>query len=419
MIIRSSTLVEKLVGIVAFIILSSSTCSDDNLISQPEEQEYAPLPEVLIKTPNFLAIDSKTAYIEGSELSITDGDGKVQFQGEMKIKGRGNMNWYEAPKKSYAIKFPQKESLLGFAKAKSWVLLGNWYDNTLLKTDIAFYMGRTMSKLDYTPNFDFITLTLNKEYLGIYQLGDKLTITKGRVNNGHDGFLLEIDAKSSRHKDITFRTPYILQPISIKAPEITADSEDYQFIKDYVTASEAALYSDNFTDEKEGYRKYIDEDSFVEWYLINEIAKNNDAAFFTSCYMHMERGGKLKMGPLWDFDCAFGGTTLNGNDKPEGFWIHNNASWYTRLFQDPKFTAQVKNRFQEIYVNRQKIYDRIDLKADYISNWIAEDNSKWGMIKQSPTSKQEVIDAYMMIIDDLKTWIDTRLKWMNENLDDL
>lgn len=410
-----------LLGIMALIILPLSSCDEenfDNFISPSDEQESTQLPKVIITTPRHSVID-KRAYVEGSYLSITDGKGEVQFEGEMEIKGRGNTNWYQVPKKSYAIKFPEKQSLLGFPKAKSWVLLGNYDDKTLLRTDLAFYMGWTMCKFDYTPHFDFVTLTLSDDYRGIYQLGDKLTITKGRVNNGHDGFLLEIDGKSDGREDITFNTPHISFSINIKDPEITIDSEDYQYIKDYVIASETALYSDNFTDEEEGYRKYIDTDSFVEWYLINEIAKNNDAAFYSSCYMHMERGGKLKMGPLWDFDWAFGGTYIHGNDKPEGFWIRDNASWYTRLFQDPAFTAQVKSRFQEIYADRQKIYDRIDLKADLISHWITEDNRKWGSIIESPTSKQEVVDAYMEYVDELRIWIEARLKWLNENLDHL
>ena len=410
---------------MALIILPLSSCDEenyDNFISPSDKQEYTQLPKVIITTPRHSIID-KRAYVEDSYLLITDGTGKVQFEGEMKIKGRGNTNWYQVPKKSYAIKFPEKQSLLGFPKAKSWVLLGNYDDKTFLKTDLAFYMGRTMCKFDYTPHLDFVALTLNDDYCGIYQLGDKLTITKGRVNNGHDGFLLEIDGKSDEGEDITFNTPHISFSINIKDPEVTIDSEDYHFIKDYVIASEAALYSDNFTDEEEGYRKYIDADSFVEWYLINEIAKNNDAAFYSSCYMHIERGGKLKMGPLWDFDWSFGGTYIHNNDKPEGFWIRDNASWYTRLFQDPAFTAQVKSRFREIYAERQKIYDRIDLKADFISHWITEDNRKWGNIIESPTSKppsqQAVVEAYMENVDDLRIWIEARLKWMNENLDNL
>jgi len=409
---------------MALFILPSSSCDDnfDNPISPSDKPEYTLLPEVIITTPRHAIID-KRAYVEDSYLSITDGKGTVLFEGEMKIKGRGNTNWYQVPKKSYAIKFPEKQSLLGFPKAKSWVLLGNYDDKTLLKTDLAFYMGRTMCKFDYIPHFDFVTLTLSDDYRGIYQLGDKLTITKGRVNNGHDGFLLEIDGKSDKNEDVTFRTPHISFNINIKDPEVTTDSEDYQFIKDYVIAAEAALYSDHFTDEEEGYRKYMDADSFVEWYLINEIAKNNDAAFYASCYMHIERGGKLKMGPLWDFDWAFGGTYIHGNDKPEGFWIRDNASWYTRLFQDPAFTAQVKSRFREIYADRQKIYDRIDLKAELISHWITEDNSKWGTMIESPPSKppskQEVVEAYMKYVDDLRLWIEARLKWLNENLDNL
>ena len=101
---------------------------------------------------------------------------------------------------------------------------------------------------------------------------------------------------------------------------------------------------------------------------------------FIPVVMHLEKGGKLKMGPVWDFDWAFGGTSLNGNENPEGFWVRYAASWYTRLFLDPAFESQVKKRFKDYYLNRQQIYDRIDKEADRIVEKIAEDNRKWNQL---------------------------------------
>ena len=415
--IKSFALIAKMVTVLlASILLSASSCSDDNSTSSEGGQQQEGLKEIVINTPDNQAIKSKDSWIDGSEIKIIDEKGDVEFSGTTMIKGHGNVNWYEAPKKAYAIKFARKEALLGLPKGKTWVLLGNWYDKTLLKTDIAFYMGREMSLLDYTPRCEFVKLSINGENLGIYQLVEKLRITEGRVNDGNDGFLLEIDAKSSRNRDITFSTPHLEQPVNIKDPDITADSEDYQYIKDYVTAAEEALYADNFTDETEGYRRFFDVESFVEWYIINEIAKNNDAAFYSSCYMHLKRGGKLEMGPLWDFDWAFGGTILNNNDKPEGFWIGKAASWYVRLFKDPAFASRVRSRFMEYYLNREMIYDRIDLKANELAKQINENNSKWGTIGSNTADKQKVIDAYLKKVEDLKEWIETRMEWIKDNI---
>ena len=105
----------------------------------------------------------------------------------MKIKGRGNSTW-GLPKKPYKIKFETKTSLLDEPADKEWVLLANYYDKTLVRNEIAFYMGR-MSNLDYTPSSNFVNVYINEKYNGIYQLSDQLKISVNRVNVGEDGFL--------------------------------------------------------------------------------------------------------------------------------------------------------------------------------------------------------------------------------------
>ena len=404
---------------VSLFFLSSSSCVDDNNENQ-EKHDTDVFPQVVVSIPGGQAPDSKNDYIDGARMTIFGEDHTEQFSGETMIKGRGNVNWYDAPKKSYAIKLPIKVTLLDMPAGKTWVLLGNFYDKTLLRNDIALYISSRMSKLDYTPRFEFVELWLNDEYYGIYQMGEKMRLSANRVNNGKDGFLLEIDAKSSSN-DVTFRTLHLEQPVNIKDPNVGYGTEEYNYVKEYVLSAEQALYSQDFTDESEGYRKYLDIDSFVDWYIINEISKNNDAAFYTSCYMHLEKGGKLKMGPVWDFDWAFGGTSLNGNENPEGFWVRYAASWYTRLFLDPAFKSQVKKRFKDYYLNRQQIYDRIDKEADRIVEKIAEDNRKWNQLlgKDQNPDDERVKEVYMEKVEELKNWIEVRLKWMNNHIEDL
>ena len=400
---------------MTFAIFLLSACAKDDFSPIPVEIK---MEKVIINTPNKRSIKSNKKYVEDSEMTILNVYDDVEFSKTMKIKGRGNMNWYEAAKKAYAIKFPEKESILGWPKAKSWVLLGNYYDKTLLRTDIAFYMSQWMSRLEYTPHLGFVLLELNGMSQGIYQLGEKPRISKNRVNVGDDGFLLEIDAKAWADDDVTFRTPHLAQPVNIKDPDVEVDGEDYNYVKNFVRRAEEALYSDQFTDEEEGYRKYMDMDSFVEWYLVNEIAKNNDAVFYTSCYMNLERDGKLKMGPVWDFDWAFGGTTLNNNNQPKGFWVKN-ATWYKRLFEDPNFVAQVKTRFNDFYKNRQQLYDYIDFMAYAIQQNLLEENRIWGLISPKEAKIEEVKKSHQRKIDALKTWIETRFEWLSMNFNAL
>lgn len=376
-------------------------------------KSFTGLPIVYIDTENKTAITSKDDYVKGTIRIVEDietrGAGDV-FESTMKIKGRGNSTW-TLPKKPYKIKFDEKTSLLGEPADKEWVLLANYTDKTSLRNETAFDMGR-MSNLEYTNRTHFVEVILNGVYNGTYQLGEQLKIAKNRVNVGDDGYLLEIDAKAEAG-DITFRVSHIGQPINIKDPEVEVDGEAYNYVVQYLQEADAVLFGDNFTDTTNGYTKYLNVESFVEWYLINEIAKNNDACFFTSCYMNLARDGKLSMGPLWDFDIAFGNVNYNGCDNPEGFWIKP-VAWYARLFQDPNFVAKVKERFAYFYDNREEIYKKINTNADYLKYAIVENNNKWGTLYVNTWPNNMIWGSYENEVQSMKIWLEKRFQWLNE-----
>lgn len=383
---------------------------------------HSGLPVVIINTPNNQDITSKDEYVENTLMSVLQMDIMDEFCELTNMKGRGNSTW-SAPKKPYAIKFDKKKSLMDLPEDKSWVLLANYYDPTLLRNDLAFFMGNEMSTLDWTPHYQQVDLILNGQYKGIYQLGEKVKISKKRVNVGDDGFLMEIDFRARNEDDARFfEVTHLTNPINIKDPEVEYDDENFNYAKEFVSAADAVLYSDNFTDPIEGWQKYMDMESFVEWYIISEITKNPDAADFTSsAYLNLKRGGKIKMGPLWDYDLAFGNypwgesATVLDLRNPEGFRVKKNQ-WYCRLFMDPVFVSQVKKRFSEYYADKQKIFDYIDMEANTIVNKIIEDNSLWGTVCDKASSKEDVITEYKIKIAALKTWISTRLEWLNTEI---
>lgn len=382
---------------------------------------HSGLPVVIINTPNNQDITSKEDYVENTLMSVLQMDIMDEFCELTNMKGRGNSTW-SAPKKPYAIKFDKKKSLMDLPDDKSWVLLANYYDPTLLRNDLAFFMGNEISTLDWTPHYQQVDLILNGQYKGIYQLGEKVKISKKRVNVGDDGFLLEVDAKADAN-EVTFNVTHIGKPINIKEPDVVVDGEDYNYIVDYLTNADAVLYSENWLDAEDGYKKYIDMSSFVDWYLINEIAKNNDAVFYTSCYMNLKRGGKLKMGPLWDFDVAFGGYPWEPraseiSNLTTGFYIKY-VSWINRMFNDPEFLSLVKERFNDFYSRKQDMLDHIDSKAAIIIEKVIEDNKLWGRITNKTASNEEVKVAYQEKVNQLKTWLSTRLEWLKTNLANL
>lgn len=380
------------------------------------------LPVVMINTPNAAPIVSKDDYVEGSYITLLNADMTYDYQGEMKIKGRGNSTW-GAPKKPYKVKFDKKQSLYGEPKDKEWVLLANYYDKSMLRSDVAYWMASTYGQFDYVPKFHFVDLMLNGQYNGTYQVGDQVKIAKDRVNVGDDGFLLEIDARATTTEDITFRVSHIVQPINIKDPDVVVGDENYNYVSDFVARADAILYSENWLDEANGYKSLIDMQSFVEWYLVMEITKNADACFFSSCYMNLSRNGKLRMGPLWDFDISIGGYPKSFSagtseivNNYEGFYIKN-ASWINRMFNDPKFIAAVKDRFGTYYKNKGAILAHIENIAERNKPSAVANNGLWGTLCDKNSPEYTVETAYDEQVAYLKNWLSSRLEWLKSAFD--
>ncbi|MBR2359022.1 MAG: CotH kinase family protein [Bacteroidaceae bacterium] len=376
-------------------------------------KSFTGLPVVYIDTENAVDITSKDDYVNGFIRIVEDIETRASgdiFESAIKIKGRGNSTW-GMPKKPYKIKFDEKTSLFEEPADKEWVLLANYTDKTSLRNEIAFEMGR-ISNLDYTCRTHYVEVILNGIYNGTYQLGEQLKIAKHRVNVGDDGYLLEIDARVTA-EDVAFKVAHISQPVNIKEPDMEMESEAYNYVVQYLQKADSALFSENFMDATNGYARYLDVESFVEWYLINEIAKNNDACFFTSCYMNLVRDGKLKMGPLWDFDIAFGNVNYNGCEKPEGFWIKP-VAWYARLFQDPNFVQKVKERFAYFYNKRKDIYTKINTNAEYLRYSIIENNNKWKTLYVYTWPNNTIWGSYENEVQSVKIWLEKRFQWLNE-----
>ena len=274
-------------------------------------------------------------------------------------------------------------------------------------------MGKN-SNLDYTPSFHFVELLFNGIHKGTYMLVEHLKVAEDRVNVGNDGFLLEVDAKADT-SDITFKTAHMRYPFNIKDPDVAVGDENYNYVYSFFSAADKVLYGANFRDPQEGYTKYIDSESFVDWYLINEIARNNDAIMFTSCYMNLARGGKIKMGPLWDFDIAFGNINFNNNWLTEGYWIKD-ANWISRMFEDPAFVQKVKARMNFYYNNKQQWLNQIDLMANYLAYSQAANEDIWHTMNAKIWPVYVICGSYDAEVDRLKQWLSDRLDWLQTNI---
>lgn len=376
---------------------------------------FTGLPVLWIEIQNRAEVISKDSYLNAHftlvEDVVTRGAGDV-LEMDGQIKGRGNSTWTGA-KKPYRLKMNSGVSLLGEAKDKSWVLLANYLDKTMLRNATAFYLS-SISCLDYTPKFHFVEVMMNGRYNGTYQLGDHLKISSDRVNVGEDGFLLEIDSKAE-FDDVTVKVEHIENPVNIKDPDVGVDDDDYNYVRQYLAAADDALFGSRFTDPDEGWQKYLDINSFVDWYLINEITKNMDATFNTSCFMNLKRGGKLKMGPVWDFDLAMGNVYNTEISSPEGLWVVG-SQWYTRLFQDPAFVAKVKERFNYFYAMRNEIINEMNLNAQYLKYSVRENDNKWHILYSSIGPNTDVWGSYVNEVQQMKVWLAKRFECLKTEL---
>ncbi len=326
----------------------------------------------------------------------------------MKIRGRGNSTWGH-PKKPYQLKFKTQTKVLGIPKDRKWIFLAEHSDKTLLRNKIAFEMGY-LSNLDWTPKSEYAEVFLNNEYNGTYNISQKVEESNQRVVLGDNGYLLEIDQLHRLDSDdVYFYTNEFL--ICIKEPEVAENSSEFDYINNLIINFEANLFSSQFANPTTGYASFIDVDSFVDWYLINEITKNVDARWYSSIFLNVIPGEKIKMGPLWDFDLAFGNVDYADSQYWDGFWIKQNP-WYGRLFEDPVFVEKVKERFSYFRDNQNFILDKIDFYANYLNLAQEENDIKWDIIGNYAWPNPVVYDTYEEEVAHLKNWYVQRMDWL-------
>lgn len=328
------------------------------------------LARVYINTPNGVGITSKTTWLKDSSIRIIDENGEEDLNTTTSIRGRGNSTW-GYPKKPYAIKLDSKSEVLGMPKHKRWVLLANWMDRTLLRNDIAFEMGRRV--MEWAPRGKFVEVYLNGKHQGCYYLCEQIKVDKNRVNIDEldedsdftdesqvtGGYILEFDVYGPNDEINYFYTRIKNYPVTIKEPDeevITSwEHSGYSYIQEYVNNIEQILDNDKSNlSQWNKIEKLIDIKSYIDWWLIHELAGNNEPLHPKSSYMYKKRNGKLYAGPIWDFDW--------GTFKPNMNSITLTSTlWYGYLFKYSEFRNAVKIRWEEL----QPIFESID---EYITS---------------------------------------------------
>lgn len=375
------------------------------------------LPVVVINTENGQTIKDKDTWIP-AKMMIDDGNGTAVFkEADAEVKGRGNTTWSYA-KKPYAIKLGSKAEVLGMPKHKRWVLLASWNDKAMMRTDLTFFMAQQYTTFRWKQRGEAVELVLNGEHLGHYYLCEQIKVDDNRVP---DGYVLEIDYRAKEtNGDIFFKSDISQLNFVLKDPEPEKGSDEYDYVMKYINDIEKLLKEG----DAEAYRSYLNMESFVDWYLNSEFSMNMDANFFLSVYMNLGEDGMLYMGPLWDFDIAFGNDVFDTNDNliPEGFYIYNtdrSGLWMKVLRNDEEFLKILKERYAAMRADKDNILAHIDDVAAAQRESAVLNDMKWNKLCKKGATREQILKAYDAEVQFLKDWVEGRFAWLDENIPNL
>ena len=274
----------------------------------------------------------------------------------VRIKGRGNSTW-GAEKRGYTLRFERKTDLMGLGKAKKWALIPNHADRTLLRNWFASLLASDVFPgAGWVPRYRFVDLFLDESYVGNYCLATPVTLTRSRVDlqsidelkedvNGDGrldladgGFILEADKRDT--EPVRFVTDSGLH-FAFHDPDLedAVSSEIPDLVRKQVQELENALLSNDHSGPRGGLEKYLDMDSWVNWYLVNEYMENQDADFFASVFLCRDPADALfHMGPVWDFDLSSGSTKETNKIRR----LHvGETAWFGALRADPVFSEKL------------------------------------------------------------------------------
>jgi hypothetical protein len=201
-------------------------------------------------------------------------------------------------------------------------------------------------------------------------------------------------------------------------------SAQQTYIRNYMRTFQSALTSSTFTHSVTGFKPFLDLPSTIDFMLVNEIGKNIDGFVF-STYMYKEKdsdGGKLHMGPLWDFNLAFGNVNYLANAQFAPGWMWNDQYrmfWFRRMMQDPAFAAQMKCRWTELrtsFLTNDYFINKIDSIANVLDAAQQRNYMRWPILGTYVWPNQYIGATYADELNFLKTWILERLSWMDANM---
>jgi len=347
------------------------------------------------------------------------------------IRGRGNSTWWQGTeKRPLRIRFNEAQPMLGSPYAATdWILLADLFDRSLMRNYSALYLGNLLEGLSFTPTPRHVQLYVNGEYMGVYLLTDERDVNPGRMqlqwneDPAQSDFFLELDARASQGGvlgDTFVNVNGLLYDIRYPSARRRRTPEHVAYVYDYLSTVSYAIRRQSF-DEIE---TLIDINSFVDFYLVNELFKEFDIFSQLSIFMYIRGQGeerRLFMGPIWDFDLAAG----NAFNQPLGYgpedlYVALFNYWYRHLMQRPEFFQAVVDRWNEIvnveiaqtlkHVQQVALMYQAEFERNFQRHPIL--GVPVGRIQTSPEIL--AIDSFMGQVEHLIGWLEARIIWLDD-----
>ncbi len=427
----------------------------------PVNYKYFNLPLIKINTngrgiPDEPKIMAAMGIIDNGPDSLNHIDDPINdYVGNIGIETRGSSSQM-FPKKQYAIELwtadgrDTSASILGLPPEEDWILNGPYSDKSLLRNVLAYKLGADQGW--YAPRTRYCELFINGIYKGVYFVTEKIKRDKYRVNiskltpddNMGDkltgGYIIKIDKFTGSSDGGGWQSPYAnpankppfytyFQYHYPNGTNITTQQSNY--IKNYVTAFESALKSAAFKDPKNGYRKYINVESFIDHALVQEITRNVDS-YRLSTFLYKDKDSKdskLYIGPIWDFNLGFGNVDYCNAASTSGWAWDLDITCGTRipflwrkLMKDPNYVLQLKTRWAELRkgpFSNDAIMNYIDSMTQVLDEPQRRNFAKWPVLDEYVWPNNYVGGSYANEISYLKNWIRDRLSWMDTQIENM
>ena len=366
------------------------------------------------------------------------------FDGSITIERRGNSSQWQG-KTPYRFETVDDEGensnveLLGMPAENDWVLYAPWQDKTMIRNVLTYQLSNEMGR--YASRSRHVELYLNDEYRGIYVLMEKIKRDGNRVDisklnpdeiTGDDvtgGYILKFDWFYTGDNIGGFESEFdnmIYNYHYPKPSDIVPEQEAY--IEEYINEFETIMMGTDYTNDSTGYPSMMNVESFVDFILLQELAKNVDA-YRLSTYIYKDKesiDNRLTAGPVWDFNHGFGNCDYGETWEVDNWLLEYNpeggdqvAFWWELLWEDLAFQHKAAVRYTELrqtIFSEEHIYSIIDSIADYLGPAVDRNFARWPLLGNYIWPNYYVFDTYEEEIDYLKSWTTQRLAWMDSEV---